>query len=529
MTVKILVLLAFLSISYSTFIKVNTETHGFVDQYNREVYFHGVNAVYKIAPWHPSTSGFDANNSLSDVDAQNLRSWGFNVVRLGVMWPGVEPSKGNYDSTYLDEIETIVKNLHNENICVILDFHQDLFHRKFCGEGVPNYVYDTCVAAESKLTKPFPAPVVNETYPLDVNGDPDIDSCLSKGFASYYFSQEVSKAFQCLYDNVDGLWDSLANYWKQIAQRFHSYDNVLGYELINEPWVGDLYRHPRTLVPGYTEKTYLQPLYQHIHNAIRSIDDEHIIFFEGLTIDYWPSGFSEGPGGSSYNDRQALAYHIYCPINNATLKKEVVCDLAQDEFFAMRRKDADRIGGGMMMTEFGATRDIQSDLYALQRNCRLMDEYRQSWIYWQFKYYQDITTCTPIGESLYNADSSVNEDKIRVLSRSYPQAVAGSEISYEFNPITALFKLSFLPLATLPTAVTASSAQITTAVYINREYNYPHGAIVTVSEGAPIQISCGKLKDKGLIYFKQTDPWASSVEVTVKPCKLNEKSTCTCK
>jgi hypothetical protein len=40
-----------------------------------------MNAVYKVAPWLPNVDGFDAENSLSSIDAVNLRSWGFNIVR----------------------------------------------------------------------------------------------------------------------------------------------------------------------------------------------------------------------------------------------------------------------------------------------------------------------------------------------------------------------------------------------------------------------------------------------------------------
>ena len=87
--------------------------------------FHGVNAVYKIAPWFPATSGFDSANSLSAVDSANVKRWGFNIVRLGVMWPGLEPNKrGEYDQSYLDSIEKIVKNLAAQDIYVILDMHQ---------------------------------------------------------------------------------------------------------------------------------------------------------------------------------------------------------------------------------------------------------------------------------------------------------------------------------------------------------------------------------------------------------------------
>ena len=57
---------------------------------------------------------------------------------------------------------------------------------------------------------------VNDTtnpYPLDENGDPTLEYCLQVGFGTYYLSAEVGAGFQCLYDNHDGLWDSLASYW----------------------------------------------------------------------------------------------------------------------------------------------------------------------------------------------------------------------------------------------------------------------------------------------------------------------------
>lgn len=51
---------------------------------------------------------------------------------LGVMWPGLEPgARGDFNYTYLDELDKIVKNLENSNIYVILDLHQDLWHRKY--------------------------------------------------------------------------------------------------------------------------------------------------------------------------------------------------------------------------------------------------------------------------------------------------------------------------------------------------------------------------------------------------------------
>ena len=59
----------------NSLIQINPDTHEFIDEYNRIRIFHGMNAVYKLAPWYPSTTGFDPLNSLSDVDAKNLKSW----------------------------------------------------------------------------------------------------------------------------------------------------------------------------------------------------------------------------------------------------------------------------------------------------------------------------------------------------------------------------------------------------------------------------------------------------------------------
>jgi len=52
-------------------------------------------------PYIPSDGAFDAQDSLNDEDIQNLVDWGFNLVRLGVMWEAVERTEGVYDDAYL--------------------------------------------------------------------------------------------------------------------------------------------------------------------------------------------------------------------------------------------------------------------------------------------------------------------------------------------------------------------------------------------------------------------------------------------
>ena len=39
-------------------------------------------------------------------------------------------------------------------------------------------------------------------------------------------------------------------------------EHVLGYEIMNEPWCGDVYEDPTLLVPGVADRRYLQPMYE---------------------------------------------------------------------------------------------------------------------------------------------------------------------------------------------------------------------------------------------------------------------------
>lgn len=70
----------------------------------RQLLFHGTNAVAKSAPWYPELL----------LDSQYLalhERLGFNLVRLGVIWPAFEPKEGKYNETYIDALKKIVRKL----------------------------------------------------------------------------------------------------------------------------------------------------------------------------------------------------------------------------------------------------------------------------------------------------------------------------------------------------------------------------------------------------------------------------------
>ena len=77
-----------------------------------------------------------------------------------------------------------------------------------------------------------------------------------------------------------------------------------------------------------------------------------------------------------------------------------------------------------------------------------------------------------VEEGLWHPDGSLDEAKLRLLSRTYPQAVAGSMRTVAFDPLTARFQLVFAarPDVTAPTTV-----------FLNRGLFYARGEAVSVA------------------------------------------------
>ena len=516
----------------SAVIKIDPATNAFKDELNRETFFRGVNAVYKLAPYHPDTGEYDPQFSMNAQDAEQLASWGFNVVRLGVLWSGLEPeTQGVYNMTYLDEIAKIVDTLAVHNIYTILDMHQDVLARDFCGNGIPSWAAQMA----SNTSRHFPSPA-HFPFELDENHLPSIETCLENDFVTYYFSDSVSKAFQSLYDNDYGLLDSFKDFWRTVAKQFKHHQHVLGYEIINEPWAGDIWSSPSQIFTA--ESKLLTPFYQQVHAAIREIDDQHIVFYEPLTYDLWPIGWDENPLGAEYNDRSVLSYHIYCPLaggDTTPIVLKLVCQGLDLDFFHQRSIDVKRLGGGGMMTEWGSLSDTDMDLEEINHIMRLADDHKVSHIYWQYKDYNDITATGGAGISLL-PDGEPQWDKIKILSRPFAHAVAGFVERSKFHENIELYELVYYP------AIDDNFEARRTKIKISREtwYNedHVHGIHVEVNlvgaavegDGAGYKVWC---EDEGRRVIVEHDRGLSAardvnvtIGVSVRPCLI--KANCLC-
>jgi len=188
------------------------------------------------------------------IDADSMKSWGFNSVRVAMhyIWftPPIEKEPVKGEITWLPKGFTMIDSL--------LDWCSD-----------------------------------NEMYLiLDLHGAPG-----GQGKETNISDYDPTKS---------SLWESQANkdktvaLWRKLAERYSNEPWIGGYDLINE-----------TNWPLPSGNKPLWDLYKQITSAIREVDKNHLIFLEG-------NGFANDYNGlpAIWDDNMALSFHKYWSYND---------------------------------------------------------------------------------------------------------------------------------------------------------------------------------------------------------------------
>jgi len=425
----------------------------FIDSFGRQVILNGINKVNK-----------NQNMNYTDNDSaliyEHLTRCGFNCVRLGIIWDGVEPQPGKYDEKYLDKIEERIKWAAQNGMYVLLDMHQDLYSVLY-SDGAPVWA------------------TLNENQP-HVPGAIWSDA--------YFSSPAVQKAFDNFWANKPasdgiGLQDHYANMWKHIARRFGNYKNVIGYDIMNEPFNGSqgTYILPRILeefarlyaeetgkvlsqnevmeiwgdenkrfdalsrmqdsgkysrvldvateLSQQFEKSTLQPMFQRISSAIREVDSTHILFLEHAY--FGNTGISSGIEPVRGRNGEADPLVAYAAHGYDLLVDTKNYDSQSSSrvalIFSRIHETSRRMNVPVLIGEWGAfsgnSVSMASNAYSI---LKLFERFRFSNTYWA--YYQGIE------KNLYFNS---------MLVRPYPPYIAGDLSSYEFNMEAGTFRCSW--------------------------------------------------------------------------------------
>jgi endoglycosylceramidase len=442
------------------------------DDHGRVVLIHAVNMVYKRPPYYPKAIGFGKN------DAEFLHRHGFNGVRLGVIYAGVEPKPGKYDNSYLHKIADTERTLERNGVFSLLDFHQDLFNEKFQGEGWPDWA------------------VQDDGLPNPQNGFP----------GNYLTNPALQHAFDHFWANDPGpggagLVDRYAAAWRHVAGKFRKTPGVLGYDLLNEPWPGSNWQP--CINPEGCKSFDTGPLASMMRkttDAIRQVDRGHLVWQEpNVLFNFGPKTHLPKIGSNS-----GFSFHDYCLNNTAPS-----CPTTEGLVFDNADEEAVKTDRALMLTEFGATNVHPR----IQHIVDLADQHMVSWMWWAYCGCDDPTTSGPGDVQAIVKDprkapkgSNVIRKKLGLLERPYPQVTAGTPTSIDYDADSGVFEFTY---STKTPAGKVLPRRSKTTVFIPRR-QYPDYTMLL--QGAS---PSGKGDSQHLVLKRNAG--ASTVTLTVAP------------
>jgi endoglycosylceramidase len=451
------------------------------DASGRVVTLHGLNEVYKLAPYYPSADGFDAD------DATFLAANGFNAVRVGVIWKALEPQPGVFDDGYLNHIQQTVDLLGSHGIVSILDFHQDLLNERFQGEGFPDWAIED---------GGLPNPALG--FPGNYLANPALQHALDQFFANAPGPGGV------------GLQDRYAAAWAHVAQQFVSDRNVAGYELLNEPFPGTGWQVCAQPVGCSGFDGELGAFDARVDHAIRAVDPRTLVLYEPNVLFNDGAATQLPPLG---DPRAVFAFHDYCLAEdtNGDSNHNAGCDSFDDLVFAHAQARAAATGDGLLMTEWGAHRDPVNLSAMLVRASRAM----VGWLEWAYTG-DDPTTAGPGAQQalVLNArqpptGANVEADRLSLLAQPYPEVVAGTPQSYGYDTASRTFTLRYSTARATGAGPFAVGSETDVAVPASE---YPTGFAARVSGGRILPA----VKGDPVLRIASC-PAATAVSVTVAP------------
>jgi endoglycosylceramidase len=381
----------------------------FVDEAGREVVLRGVNTGDrgKVPPFIPFELEPDFDTALNRY-ADAVAGMGFNVVRLLVIWEAVEPEPGRYDEEYLKHYDAMVSAFTRRGVRVIVDSHQDVISRRFCGDGFPDWA------------------LLDKDLSYERNSD-------CRAWNLHYFAPATLRNLDRFWTNADGLQDHYAAFFRMLAERYRGEPGVIGFEPMNEPMPGR-----RGLTHYKQWYGQLFGMYEKVGAQVAQVEPRYLIFADLCPLENQGSANSRRPRPKVNNLVLAPHYYDLGTFGVAFSRggDQWFMRLGINKHLALART----WGVPAMLTEFGVAPHYHNAVGYANEFYGVLDEHRLSGTFWQAQMSPFVLNHE--NSSIFDSDGSLRP-RAAALDRPYPRAVAGSSQTFSYDAGTGGFTLTW--------------------------------------------------------------------------------------
>ncbi len=298
------------------------------------------------------------------------------------------------------------------------------------------------------------------------------------------------------WQNKNKEYNTYINAWKVIWKRYAQEPYVLGYDVVNEP-------RKLTMDISYTDLTnkYLIPLYQKIIDESQKINEDKLILFQSIFM----------------NKGEKIDNNQYAEVTSPLNRKNIVFSphIYQDNVDYIKRnmdrfdKESEMLKAPILIGEWGfptfATTDtlIEGKLGQLKyrelyiRTAEVFDRMGVGSIKAWFLGNRSMQHFLPGGPSTWSifsdsTDAGTVERKYitDVISRPFPQTIAGDIQSFMFNHATRTLDVNILP----------DNSKGASKIFVGANRHYPDGFSVLI--GDDLVMFYNPLKNVGLEVYK---------------------------
>jgi endoglycosylceramidase len=355
------------------------ENKYFLDKEGRIQIFHGVNIcnnakwVDERLPWH------------SDREYQMLKDHGFNIVRFLIFWEAIEPEQGKYNTEYILKVKEHINKLNDLGITVLLDLHQDVYNKKFLGNGFPDWT------------------LPKEEYPFEPQKEwymNYLQKAVIESYKHFWKSEELKRSYIAMLLFVQ--------------DQFTDMSNVIGIDVMNEPMP------PLPFFFNFEKRT-LVDFYRDI--AFNAVGRDHKIPFFFEPAIQTSAGIPSDLDGNSIKTWKKYIPHYYPPLSHYSGTYGKLGKFLMMIALRAKAREAQIVRSPYIIGEIGISKQVKNCFDCIADFINLADKYHMSWTWWSYdKENHDV-------QGLLDNEGNPNA-VMESLTCPYPQRIAGTDPVY---------------------------------------------------------------------------------------------------